>query len=75
MGVKEVLTDTSFIRREFRLNCSENALIPNPSSAREGSRILILWSAETAAWKIGITQKSPIFEKKSEYWRRRQRWA
>jgi signal transduction histidine kinase len=37
------------------LNCSENALIPNPSSAREEGQIFILWGAETSAWRIGIT--------------------
>jgi hypothetical protein len=38
-------------------NCSENALIPNPSSAREGGRVFILWGAETSAWRIGMNQK------------------
>jgi hypothetical protein len=39
-------------------NCSENALILNLPSAREGGRMFILWGAETSARRIGIKQFS-----------------
>jgi hypothetical protein len=39
-------------------NCSENALIPNPSSAREEGEIFILWGAETSALSPTPAKKS-----------------